>query len=77
MAELNWGIIGTGWIAKEMGEALKKVNGEIYAVCASTLVSAQKFAKEFGVTKAYGSADEMIADDNVDIVYIATPHSLH
>ena len=77
MAKLNWGIIGTGWIAKEMGEALKKVNGEIYAVCASTLVSAQKFAKEFGVTKAYGSADEMIADDNVDIVYIATPHSLH
>ena len=72
----NWGILGTGWIAHEMGEALNAVNGEIYAVCDTTLEGAEKYAKEFGVKKAYGSADEMIADENVDIVYIATPHSL-
>ncbi len=77
MEKLNWGILGTGWIAHEMGEALNAVNGEIYAVCGTTLEKAQKFAEEFGVGKAYGSADEMIADENVDIVYIATPHSLH
>ena len=75
--KLNWGILGTGWIAHEMGEALNAVNGEIYAVCATTLENAQKYAEEFQVTKAYGSADEMIADPNVDIVYIATPHNLH
>ena len=75
--KLNWGILGTGWIAHEMGEALNEVNGEIYAVCATTLENAQKYAEEFQVTKAYGSADEMIADPNVDIVYIATPHNLH
>lgn len=75
--KLNWGILGTGWIAHEMGEALNEVNGEIYAVCATTLENAQKYAEEFQVTKAYGSADEMIADSNVDIVYIATPHNLH
>ena len=75
--KLNWGILGTGWIAHEMGEALNEVNGEIYAVCATTLENAQKYAEKFQVTKAYGSADEMIADPNVDIVYIATPHNLH
>ena len=75
--KLNWGILGTGWIAHEMGEALNAVNGEIYAVCDTTLEGAQKYAEEFQVTKAYGSADEMIADPNVDIVYIATPHNLH
>ncbi len=75
--KLNWGIIGTGWIAHEMGEALKNVNGEIYAVCATSLAGAESFAAEFGVRKAYGSADELLADTNVDIVYIATPHNLH
>lgn len=77
MKKLNWGILGTGWIATEMAEALNRVNGEIYAVCDTTLEAAKKYAKRFGVQKAYGSADEMIADENVDIVYIATPHNLH
>lgn len=77
MKKLNWGILGTGWIAHEMGEALNAVNGEIYTVCDVTLENAKKYAQEFRVTKAYGNADEMIADENVDIVYIATPHNLH
>lgn len=77
MKKLNWGILGTGWIAHEMGAALQAVNGEIYAVCDVTLAGAQKYAAEFNVQKAYGSAEEMIQDSQVDIVYIATPHNLH
>lgn len=77
MKKLNWGILGTGWIATEIGDALNRVNGEIYAVCDVTLEAAQKFADKYHVQKAYGSADEMIDDENVDIVYIATPHNLH
>lgn len=77
MKKLNWGILGTGWIAHEMGEALTAVNGEIYAVCNVRLAGAQQYAEEFGVQKVYGSPDEMFADENVDIVYIATPHNLH
>lgn len=77
MKKLNWGILGTGWIATEMAEALKRVNNEIYAVCGTSLASAQQFADKYGVINAYGSADEMIRDDNIDIVYIATPHNLH
>lgn len=77
MKKLNWGILGTGWIAHEMGEALMAVNGEIYAVCNVRLAGAQQYAKEFSVQKVYGSPDEMFSDENVDIVYIATPHNLH
>lgn len=77
MKKLNWGILGTGWIATEMGNALNRVNGEIYAVCDVTLEAAQKFADKYHVQKAYGNADEVINDENVDIVYIATPHNLH
>lgn len=77
MKKLNWGILGTGWIAHEMGAALQAVNGEIYAVCDVTLAGAQKFAAEFDVSHAYGSAEEMIQDENIDIIYIATPHNLH
>ena len=77
MKKLNWGIIGTGWIGTEMGEALNRVNGEIYAVSDINLEIAEKFQEKFNVKKAYGSASEMIQDENVDIVYIATPHNLH
>lgn len=41
MKKLNWGILGTGWIATEMAEALNRVNGEIYAVCDTTLEAAK------------------------------------
>lgn len=77
MKKLNWAILGTGWIAGEMGAALKRVNGEIYAVCNVRREAAEKFAAEYKVQKVYDDAAVMMADANVDIVYIATPHSLH
>ncbi len=77
METLNWGILGTGLIAHEMAAALQAVNGEIYAVCGTSMEKAESFARECGVQKAYGSADEMLQDECVDIVYIATPHNSH
>ena len=77
MKKLNWGIIGTGWIGTEMTEALLRVNNEIYAVGDINLKIASSFAKKYNILKAYGSAKELIEDENVDIVYIATPHNLH
>lgn len=77
MKKLNWGILGTGWIAHEMAEALNAVNGEIYAVCGTSQEKADKFKEEFGVQKAYGSADELLADEKTEVIYIATPHSSH
>ena len=49
----NWGIVGTGWIAHEMGQALKNVNGTIYGVCSGKIANAQKFADEFNVEHIY------------------------
>ncbi len=77
MERLNWGILGTGQIAHEMGAALKAVNGEIYAVCGTSMEKAETFRQEFDAAKAYGSVQEMLADEQIDIVYIATPHNSH
>lgn len=75
--KLNWGLVGTGWIAHEMAAALNNVNGTVYAVANPDLENAKKFAEEFGVEHAYGSTEELLADPNVDIVYVATPHTFH
>ncbi len=77
MKKLNWGIVGTGWIAGEMAPALMAVNNEVYAVCDATLEGAQKFASKHNVDHAYGSYAELLKDENIDVVYIATPHNLH
>ena len=77
MKKLNWGIIGTGWIAHEMGAALQEENGEIYAVCGTSKEKAEKFAQEFSVEKAYGNTEDLFSDEVVDIIYIATPHNTH
>ena len=77
MKKLNWGIIGTGWIAHEMGATLQEENGEIYAVCGTSKEKAEKFAQEFSVEKAYGNTEDLFSDEVVDIIYIATPHNTH
>lgn len=73
----NWGIIGTGWIAHEMGEALNRSNHGIYGVVSGRYENALSYQKEFDVKHIYHKIDEMLEDSNIDIVYIATPHNLH
>ena len=77
MKKYNWGILGTGNIAREMGKALLEVNGEIYAAGSRSLESVEKFAQEFPVQKIYGDCHEMLKDPEIDIIYIATPHNSH
>jgi predicted dehydrogenase len=72
------GIIGTGWIAEKAAITLRGLNDiEAYAVGSRTKETAEDFAAKWGVKKAYGSYSELIADADVDLVYIATPHSHH
>lgn len=72
------GIIGAGHIAEKMAATLYGMDGvEAYAVAARQLDKARKFASERGFTKAYGSYEELADDPNVDLIYVATPHSLH
>ncbi len=73
------GIIGAGWIAEKMAMTLKSnPHGcQCYAVASRTLDKAQAFASKWGVEKAYGSYEEIVQDPDVDLIYIATPHSHH
>ncbi|CCI84444.1 trans-1,2-dihydrobenzene-1,2-diol dehydrogenase [Lactobacillus pasteurii DSM 23907 = CRBIP 24.76] len=77
MTKYNWGIIGTGWIAHEMADALNKVNGEIYAVADVNEEMLKKFAQEKHIDRTFTNPDEMINDPAIDIIYIATPHTFH
>ncbi|MBP1903663.1 putative dehydrogenase [Paenibacillus turicensis] len=76
--KVNWGIMGTGWIADRFASDLQYVdNGEAIAVGSRTLESATKFAENMNIPKAYGSYEELVADPNVDVIYIGTPHPFH
>ncbi|CAJ1174959.1 trans-1,2-dihydrobenzene-1,2-diol dehydrogenase [Companilactobacillus paralimentarius DSM 13238 = JCM 10415] len=77
MKKYNWGMIGTGWIAHEMADALKAVNGEIYGVSNMNVEKMAKFAQEKGIQHQYSNPTDMINDPNVDVIYIATPHTFH
>lgn len=77
MKKYNWGIIGTGWIAHDMADALNDVNGEVYAAANYNKESLKQFAEEKHVKHTFTNPDEMITDPNIDIIYIATPHTFH
>ena len=79
---LRFGILGSGFIATKMVEAVKALESrgmgvEAYAVASRTLSRAQKFAADYGVRHAYGSYEELANDPQVDLIYVATPHSEH
>ena len=77
MKKYNWGIIGTGWIAHEMAGALQASKGEVYAAANPNEDELKKFAAEKRVKHIFTNPDEMIKDPNIQIIYIATPHTFH
>lgn len=78
---LKVGILGAGNIAGSMAEALsglqKKGKACAYAVASRSREKASEFAQKWKIPKAYGSYEELASDPEVDLIYIATPHSLH
>lgn len=76
--KLRIGIIGAGWIAEKAAITLNGLTEcECYAIASRSLEKAEAFANQWNVTRAYGSYAELLADPNVDLVYVATPHSHH
>ena len=75
---MNFAILGAGGIARTMASTVVPMK-EICkkAVAARDYDRAESFAKEYGFEKAYGSYEEMLADPEIDLVYIAVPHSHH
>lgn len=81
---MNVGIIGSGWIAEKMAITLQGLaknpatcDIKAYAIASRTQEKADAFAKQWGFEKAYGSYEALVEDPDVDLVYIATPHSHH
>lgn len=75
---IRWGILGTGRIARKFCDTLKKLKeAELYAVGSRTPRKAEEFGEEYGMQKRYGSYEALALDENVDIVYVATPIGCH
>lgn len=75
---LRWGLVGPGWIAELFVEALHShTRSRVVAVGSRSAERAGAFAARIGAPRAYGSYAELVADDDIDAVYVATPHSEH
>lgn len=77
--KINVAILGAGNIARSMATALKGIADDtvMYAVASRSLEKAEAFREKWGFEKAYGSYEELAKDANVDLIYVATPHSEH
>lgn len=75
---IRWGILGTGGIARTFTEDLLLLDHHVVAAVGSRAAdTAGLFAGQYGIERAHGSYADLAADDEVDVVYIATPHSGH
>ena len=78
MKRYKWGILTAGKMSAKFTRALRLLdNAELYAVAARDSERANKFAEEYGYKKYYSSYEELASDPEVDIIYIASPHSHH
>ena len=78
MKTMHVGYIGAGNISGQMAETIARMSEvENYAVAARDPERAREFAERWGFSRTYGSYEELLADPNVDLVYVALPHSHH
>ncbi|HJA92075.1 MAG TPA: Gfo/Idh/MocA family oxidoreductase [Candidatus Eisenbergiella merdipullorum] len=78
MKRLKMAIMGTGKIASDMAETISRMEEvECFAVGSRSLEKAEAFAKKYGFQKAFGSYEDLVKEKEVELVYIATPHSEH
>lgn len=74
---LRWGILATGGIARSFTQDLLDAGHTVAAVGSRAPGAAQAFATEFGIPRAHGSYEQLAADPEVDVIYVATPHPMH
>src|SRR3954447_11942839 len=76
--EIRWGIVGPGRIAEKVVQDFAVVDGaRAVAVASRSADRAQDFADRHGIERAHGSYAAIVADPDVDVLYIATPHPQH
>jgi len=75
---LNWGILGPGWIAERFIASLQKFTTQnVTAVGSRNKARAQAMADRLGIETAHGSYEDLVSDERIDIIYVATPHTAH
>lgn len=75
---IRWGILGTGSIARQMAEALQVLpDAELTAIGSRFRDKAEAFGQEFDIPLRFGSYEDLVTCSEVDVVYIATPHTSH
>lgn len=78
MEPIRWGILSTGRIAGEFVEGLRALpDAQVAAVGARDRAAAEAFGERYGIPRRHGSYADLAADPAVDVIYVATPHSLH
>ena len=78
LERVRWGILGPGSIAHKFVAGLSLIpDAEVVAVGSRSIERANAFADEYGIPHRYGSYQELVDDADVDVIYVATPHSLH
>jgi len=75
---VRWGIVGPGRIAEDLvGDFVHVADADVLAVASRSPDRARAFAAKHGIGRAYGSYRDLVADPDVDVLYIATPHPQH
>ena len=77
MKTYHWATLGCGVIANQLAQAMQKDGRTLYSVANRTYENAVNFARKYGISKVYQNIQELFEDDNVDIIYISTPHNTH
>lgn len=77
MKNYNWVSIGCGIIGNELAQAMKKEGRHLYGVANRTYKNAVAFAQKYDIPKVYEIISDVFTDENVDIIYISTPHNTH
>lgn len=77
MKTYHWATLGCGVIANQLAQAMQKDGRTLYSVANRTYENAVNFARKYGISKVYQNIEELFEDDNVDIIYISTPHNTH
>lgn len=77
MGRYRWAVLGCGVIANQLAQAMESRGQKLYAIANRTYSKAVAFAEQYGVQRVYECIDQLFEDDNVDIVFISTPHNTH
>lgn len=77
MKAYNWVSLGCGVIADQLANAMQQEGRSLYGVANRTYSKAVDFAEKYHIPKVYENIQDIFTDENVDIIYISTPHNTH